>query len=329
VAGCAGLSSSLEHPETSAEPHIAVPAHGPRDWDEHPDITLIESRFRHSGWAHNRRRVFAALKDAGVGHRRLERFANCGCNAWLATRGEELVIVADHCHDRWCEPCQVARRAMLRAEVFLRVRNAQGGRMLTLTLRTLTGQKLPDILCRLKDAFRRLRQRQWWKEHVKGGVACLEVKRGKRGNWHPHLHVVCVGQPVRHADLSREWLAATGDSSIVWVTPINGDEKSCHDAAAYVVKYATKPMSMSSLTHTDLVAAMLALKGKKLITPIGDWEGIGKEEPDEASRVTNICPLDCLHEPQHARWREAAVRKWPSLAQFLPHPTSSDEEFVP
>lgn len=254
--------------------------------------------------------------------RRRQRFADCGCNAWCCLRDDEPVIVTDTCHDRWCVPCQVQRRAALQAAVAHKVKTSGECRMLTLTRRSLARHKLPDLLERLGEAWRKLRQRKWWKEHVTGGVICWEIKRGEKGNWHPHLHIICAGKRIKHKELSDEWFAVTGDSFVVWVTPIPETEKGASDAAFYVTKYATKPMDVTALKAADLAVAMVALKGKRLVQTFGDWVGIDAEDDDpNPGPLRKLCPLDSLFNPDNRRWLEAFTRKYPDHPLFTAHPT--------
>jgi hypothetical protein len=323
------VAPSLENSETSADPHIRHDRYGPADYDDAPPIEPLESRFRHSCWAKERRRIYEAGQLAGLSDRRRRRFADCGSNAGLAASADDLCVLCDHCRDRWCVPCQTSRRAALSAEVVSRLRDTQSARMLTLTLKSLRVHKLEDLLSRLQDSFRRLRQRKWWQEHVTGGVCCLEVKRGKRGNWHPHLHLVCVGRNVKHRELSAEWLAVTGDSSIVWVTPIASSEVARQDVSTYVTKYATKPISTVTMSLQEIADAMIALKGKRLIQAFGTWSGIGVEDDSPADPPKRICRLSAIWDAGNERWLAAALRKWPVLSEWGPAATVPESDFPP
>lgn len=284
-----------------------------------------ESAFRHSGWASDRRRVYAALVRTGQPNRRLDRFANCGGSLWLHRDGDELVLTSNACHDRLCVPCQVARRQRLVECILVRIAEATDRvRHVTLTLKCQP-VGLPAQLDRLTASFRRLRQRRFWAETVTGGAAFLEVKLGKNSHdWHVHFHILTEGGFIDHKRLCEEWHAVTGDSFITYVEPV-GDPKR---RALYVTKYATKPIDrtvLDSPAHLD--EAVASLKGRRLFTCFGSWAGFAGDDDDESARsLTPIASLSSLHSDACGgcatarRWLEAATRKWPSLADSYPLP---------
>ena len=113
---------------------------------------------------------------------------------------------------------------------------------------------------------------------MNGGAAFLEVK--KVNGWHPHLHVIVQGNWMDHKELSKAWLKATGDSSIVDIRFVKDSLKTAH----YVAKYASKPLDQSVILNPkNLTEAITTLRGRKLITTFGTWrkEKLTAHESDE------------------------------------------------
>lgn len=320
-------SSSLDPLETNqqipASAFIQHKRHGNPEYDTAP-ASAAEQQFRHSSWVILRHKTFAALNRCHVGDKRLDAFANCGGGAWLyvAKSGDDLTIKCNKCHDRWCLACGRERAGKISANL-LAVMSARKNRFVTLTLRHNT-TPLKDQLDRLYRCFTDLRRRAWWKEHVRGGAAFLEVKVSKAGRWHPHLHLIVEGTYLPQKELSREWLAVTGDSSIVDVRAVDSDG-SC---AGYVTKYLTKPASSDVYADTDKLDEMICtLRGRRLCLTFGSWRGIVLEPKDaDAVEWQPIGSLDSLRsrardgDEEALRWIDAAARKWPIFSDLIRGP---------
>lgn len=148
-------------------------------------------------------------------------------------------------------------------------------RFLTLTLKHAQ-IPLCDQVHRIYRCFSNLRRQKIWKSHVVGGAAFLEIKKGKDGAWHVHLHCLVEGIYFSHREISAAWLVATGDSYIV-------DVRSCDETgkvASYVAKYAAKPID--SITADDpnmLDEAITALRGRRLCFTFDSWRGLPLHPP--------------------------------------------------
>lgn len=315
----------LETPEQAPAGEIDHRRYGSADHDSFPSATPFEQNFRHSGWAADRRRVYDALMQTRQGNRRCDAFANCGSSLFLNTCGDDLVLTSNHCHDRLCQPCQTARRALLVANVTEAInRSKLAVRFLTLTLRA-TNSTLVDKLQRLTDCFKSLRRRKFWKDAIIGGAFFIEVKLGSgSGDWHVHLHVLVESTFIDQRTLSQEWYAVTGDSYIVDVRAITDPAK----RAAYVTKYATKPADATVIRSPNhLQEFVTAIKGKRLFQCFGTWKDFALEDSSEArSHLAVVGNLEHLiasaraGDPTATRYVEAAVRKWPALAAFTDRP---------
>lgn len=325
-------STSLDPLETKSPPppraHIEHARFGNPEYDTAP-CTPAESEFRHSGWAVLRHRTYAAMVRVQASEKKIDAFVNCGGGAWLyvAKSGDDLSIKCNKCHDRWCLACGRERAATITNNL-LSVVSARTCRFVTLTLRH-SRTSLTDQINRLYRSFAVLRRREFWKSSVTGGAAFLEIKVGKDGLWHPHLHVVCEGSWIDQKGLSREWLAVTGDSSIVDVRMVKDDG----EAAGYLTKYLTKPASGSVYNNVEMLdEMMIALRGRRLCMTFGKWRGIVLEP----KRVDDVewQPISSLHtlrskaaagDVEAIRWVAAAARKWPLFASLFtppepPHP---------
>lgn len=65
--------------------------------------------------------------------------------------------------------------------------------MLTLTARHGRKDRLADLLDSMKNAKRRLRQRDEWRRlPFRGSVTATEITQGDRNGWHPHFHEIVL-----------------------------------------------------------------------------------------------------------------------------------------
>lgn len=331
------VTPSLDPPESAVESTeldaISHPRYGPLDaWDS-PAASDLEQNFRHHAWAATRRLVYESLCRVGTRERALDAFSNCGANLWLATDGDELSLIANHCHSRHCEACARARRAGLVAAVAHQLKTRRERcRFLTFTLKC---QPVPlvDQLDRLLASFRRLRQRQFWKKLVVGGAFFVEIKLGKNsGAWHVHLHVLTEGLWIDQKKLSAEWHAVTGDSFIVDCRAIAEDAK----VASYVAKYATKPLSSEVISQPEkLDECIVSVRGRRLIQCFGTWKGLDFEVPEPPGNRRMLgCVEDVFRRASHGdmdayRLARAALAKWPTLRSFVLTPPPPDDDAAP
>lgn len=245
-----------------------------------PTPTAQETALRHSGWHHNRRRVFDALCQLHVGATRIERFRSCGSQAVIQEAqgpdGPIHRIAANYCHDRFCAPCAAARAREVANELAAIVGRAPV-RFITLTLKHTSHLTLREQITRLYASFTKLRGTALWKASIDGAVATLEVKLGLEGLWHPHLHVLTNGKYIDQKQLSHAWLTITGDSSIVDVRLVNDPEH----VTGYLVKYVTKPADQAVYNDpAKLIELINAMRGRRLFNTSGTFRGITRTHPD-------------------------------------------------
>lgn len=299
-------SSSLDHSETSVSDGIvdAFLREKPPAKLPPPDAVLDEtswaSRFRHSGWANIRRRIFAGLRRCGVSSSRQWSFAQCGSNTWVQhciASPDRLRLVCNHCHDRLCTPCANLRSLRLRDALLSQI-DGKPVSFITLTL-CGRGEGLGELVDRLYRHFRALRAHPLWDEAVNGGAAFLEIKwSDKAQRWHPHLHIIADAKYIDQGELSTAWRSITKDSYIVDIRRVREPEVT----GRYVTKYASKPLNSSFCNTPKLLdEAITALKGRRLCLCFGTWYGTPLSEAEDADFAddlidagewSNICTLD-------------------------------------
>ena len=144
------------------------------------------------------------------------------------------------------------------------------------TLTVKDGDDLEERINHLQKS-----QRELWKRKqrgrgsplagIQGAVWSYEVKRGSGSNkWHPHLHMIALAEHQPDAvQLAAEWHNITGDSFIVDVRPINGDDEI--SGFLEVFKYAVK---FSEQPPADTWHCFKTLSGKRLLGSSGCFRDV-------------------------------------------------------
>lgn len=236
----------------------------------------------------------------------MQAFAECGSGCWVqhsASRGV-FRLSCNCCKSRWCVPCGVARAARLRRSVQEQLSAFEKVRFITLTLRH-NRTPLKDQIDRLYACYKELRRRPFWQAHVDGAAAFCEVKISEKdGLWHVHLHILAVGTWMDTRELSSQWHAVTGDSTIVKIELA----QSTNGVAFYVTKYVTKPLDGSVFTDTNrLDEAIIALKGRRLCNGSGTLKRMSDSpDHDGVDDWHTIARLDALVDDARAGDEKAA-----------------------
>jgi len=310
-------SPSVHPQETDPQEHApSLPS------DSRPGPSVLESleadgsdcgpTFRHSGWARSRERVATALNLAETPAGRQQAFRSCGHRAYVLqslTDPERFKLTSSKCKDRFCKPCARERAGGV-ARTLLEHVDGRELRFCTLTLATRT----PDLkaeLDRLYKAFQQLRRRKFWKRHVIGGAAMLEVKwNEKSSRWHPHLHILMEGRYTPHAQLVKEWRHVTGDSFIVDIRAVRDNEK----VTRYITKYATDPIDSSIGRDVGrLTEAIVAFKGRKTCLTFGTWRQVVLTDPADTDGWRHLMTLDrliTLARDGYGEYRTILARIW-------------------
>lgn len=263
----------------------------------------IGSAWRHSGWQATRKRVRQALLASVASVSRIAAFESCGDAAYVLRDSDDpgrYRIVGSGCRDRFCLPCQRERSRVIATNIVEYLDGAPV-RFATLTLRHSTAA-LTHSLDRLLTSFRALRRSPTWRRHVTGGLACLEITRGRDNKWHPHLHVLIQGRYLPHSELRSAWFAATGDSTIVDIRMARGDA----EVVRYVAKYSAKPYDSTISRDFHLLLEMInALSHRKTIITFGAWRDLRTTSVASDHAWEYVCTLREL--VQRAADRDAAA----------------------
>lgn len=242
------------------------------------------------------------------------RIKDCGSfllmREWLDHDGKVTVGRANFCEKHLaCRVCAIRRAAKYgeayeeKIEAFRNLEPYTKPIFVTFTIKNR--ESLADAVTHLtrsfsrlwkeaKDDGRRVRMRRAPSEllAVRAGVRSLEVKRGKGGLWHPHLHCLFfVPHYISQAKLSQEWLRVTGDSMVVDVRRTR-EGQDIRAALCEILKYVTK---FSELTNEDRLEIVEYMKGKRTIVPVAGLRGIE-------------VPESLLDEPLSGEWIEYYCR---------------------
>lgn len=278
--------SSLDPLQTSVAPaEIVNPEYPPAPSD--PSAIFI-----HSGWAPVRSRVREAMIATARPVSRVERFDQCGSDAYVwvnKENPEDVTLTRNWCGDRLCTPCANARSFKIAQRVITLV----GDRRIKLLTLTIMGKDEPlrPLVDRLYRHFRQLRDSDFWSENVLGGCAFLEIKwSDKAQRWHPHLHILLESNYLEQGFLTKLWHAISRDSYIVDIRAVHGNST----VTGYVTKYASKPLNPSFSNSPDLLQeAMLALAGRRLCLTFGSWYGTRLTNAEDEELYDEAEVLQC------------------------------------
>lgn len=154
-----------------------------------------------------------------------------------------------------------------------------------------------------------------------GGVFSYELTLSQHG-WHPHVHMVILcdqDDPIqfsqakaKDSDLSREWLAVTGDSFIVDVRPIDGDPA---EGFIEVFKYALK---FSDLSPQENLTAYLTLKARRLTGSFGLFWGVQVPESMTDHLLDELPFIELFYKYTRAGYSLAGTREGAPVGEGSP-----------
>ena len=283
--GTPPFESSVHAPESKSPGPTTV--HGA---DSLEDATPAE-RFRHSGWQRTRTLVRNSLMRTQQSVSRIVNWDNCGYGAYVLQSEADpsrFRIAGSNCHDRFCTPCAKLRSQCI-ANALHEAARDRVVRFVTLTLKHRT-EPLATTLDRLYDSFAKLRRTKLWKKCVHGGAAFVEIKWIENSEqWHPHLHVICMGSFLPQPKLRAQWFSITGDSHIVDVRLVRDKV----EMTRYVTKYVTKFLSNSFVNRPSLLdEAVSAMCARRLCLTFGSWRGILLTKDDSSFEWVNLGSLN-------------------------------------
>jgi hypothetical protein len=104
-----------------------------------------------------------------------------------------------------------------------------------LTLKVESYGNVQEEVDRIIASFRKLRKRTVW--NGEKGIASIEIVKKSEESWYVHLHILVDSKWMDQKELSDAWKEITGNSFIVYIKRVGGDQRS---ALREVLKYQTK-----------------------------------------------------------------------------------------
>jgi len=195
-----------------------------------------------------------------------------------------------YCGDRFCPTCTLSRRIRTRQRINWILAQIRLPPHYSFKHITLTIPNQPDphaAVSILIASFRKLRSREAWRRHVKGGIFVIEIT-GEPGRWHAHVHAIVEATYFPVWVLSQHWQRAS-PGRVVWITRVSKNR---------IVNYLTKYVSKSSVIpqHRNDVAA--ALRGTRLFQPFGSWHGISRKYEYTPRPCHNCGASDWIPRPE-------------------------------
>ncbi len=140
---------------------------------------------------------------------------------------------------------------------------------------------------------------------VTGGLYSVEcVYSSKRGDWHPHMHVL-VEMPGRHPDewldaLKAEWLRITGDAEYLNFIPVYGRSKRGRKiyrrvnlkALKELVKYVTKAAPFAD-SPERVDEFLTAFEHVRRVQGFGSFLGVERDEEHDAGDEHGMLKCTC------------------------------------
>lgn len=184
--------------------------------------------------------------------------------------GQTLRLCEARCRDRLCPRCNRFRAREVTARITRAVTMLSAPKFLTLTLRHRK-ETLADMLARLRDAFRELRRRRWWKTRVRAAVYTVEIECNPVSRtWHAHVHAIIDADFIPQKLISDEWLAITKDSFRVHIRPVYDRARD----ARYISSYVAKSSSTLKIPGCMLTDYVLGITAVRVLATCGELHGV-------------------------------------------------------
>lgn len=232
---------------------------------------------------------------------------------WLAKCGEPFLlhcsscgfqhIAEKRCGRKWCPVC-VRKIATQRSLKYERAAALCAWPLFVTLTRANLGTLAREDIADLMKRFTKFRRQVFWKNNVKGGVACCEITNTGKG-WHPHLHALidckwlAIETPYPHTSLSRDrkkklFQRAAAELERNWskclgqlVSSVKVKRASDAEIAKEVCKYSVKGSDLVD-SPDPIGPAIWAITGTRLVRPFGSFFGKALLLPEEKK-----LPLPC------------------------------------
>lgn len=181
----------------------------------------------------------------------------------------ETFNVPVYCGNRFCPVCSIRRNNRVRKRLGFLSDHCDRPRKHWFKHLTLTISNQPNLegmVTEIVKSFRKLRNRQYWKNNVDGGAYVIEIK-GSPGNWHVHIHAIIMSRYMPFDRLLQLWMkVSSGRGVYIQRVPASA-------VVNYLSKYLTKP-DVSDLVLCDINEEMAS---KRLFSPFGSWHSLSRE----------------------------------------------------
>lgn len=176
------------------------------------------------------------------------------------------VSVPIYCGNRFCPICSTPRRRRSARRLNALIKKIRPRKPACLKMLTLTIPNTLDVgvgAQTIVQAFRRLRQRAYWRSHALGGAYVIEIT-GKPGSWHVHLHIALEAKFMSWRKLLQMWKAVSPGQG-VYIQNIQSGP-----LTHYLTKYMTKPCIPEEYQQE----VSDALTNFRLFQAFGSWHSV-------------------------------------------------------
>jgi hypothetical protein len=284
------------------------------------------------------------------------KISGCGSSHMVlsAIDHDRAMLIPYVCNQRVCPGC--ARRRTLNRFVVAAKTVSQAAtaaidhgwdfRLLTLTVRNCKPGALAETLDNLWVAFRQFRRKSaLWPTLAAGYIFNFEITHSRRRqDWHPHIHVLCLGHYVSQARLAHDWSGyaarqglradprASADIRLVRDQTTDARETDPTRAILEVTKYTLKPLDSRRTPAAAVVELSQALHKRRMTGSGGTltmpgpprdlpaaWEwlgGLGALLSDIASVPPELATAILAACERNPGQRPELIRRYPWLAAY-------------
>lgn len=217
----------------------------------------------------------------------------CGSSLMLehSASTSQYRISSPSCGNRFCPRCGriIAKERIRKVQALISATPQIGLKFITISPAHVN-EPLHAQLNHLRASFRRLRQQKIWRDAYLHGCCVIEVKIGRDGLWHAHLHIIADGHYVPHRDLLDACRVAFARECSVDVRRVRNAAKAVDYVSKYIAKSCNdeKYLSANKPMADELYTAMYraktcwawgktapkAAKKEAKRLPASDWQSI-------------------------------------------------------
>jgi len=269
-------SSYLDNPETTVScTDKILPLNGSDTIGEpetFPPELGIDSDFRRSKresygeeWLRGRNLYFLSTGMESSKH--VKHYDDCCTGASMYHNREtgELKVISGACNLRWCPICARKRAYKVSQDIRAWLEGYDKPRFLTLTMRH-SKKPLSEQIDFFQKSWRRFYRSTECKAHIDQAIWAFQITYNKkRGEWHPHLHILYKGSFWDQNEIIRLWRICSGGSYIVDIRGIEDRE----EAIKYIARYVGRPCALAEIPESKYAELYYGTKGRRMFGQIG------------------------------------------------------------